>query len=95
MEASERLAQAGGLDQMQAREFFSDAATAVPMFGRFAQRFGGGPFGIEQYEEAAVFGESSLQRRMRRLHASEMALFRQGPVTEIGQMGEMAGLRRR
>lgn len=95
VERSEMLGQAGGLTQMEARELYSDAGEAVPMFGRFAQRFGGGPFGIEEYEEAAVFGDSELQRRMRRLHASEMALFRQGGTVAVGQQGEFAGLRRR
>lgn len=97
-EASERLAQVGGLDdQMRARDFFAGAARAVPRMQRFSERFEQGrpSFGIEQYEEAGLFGTTELQRRMRRLHASEMAMFQQGPSVTIDQGGAFTGLGRR
>ena len=97
-EASERLAQAGGLDdQMRARDFFSGAARAVPRMQRFSERFEQGRpgFGIEQYEEAGLFGTTELQRRMRRLHASEMSMFQQGPSVTMDQGGAFTGLGRR
>jgi hypothetical protein len=97
-EASERLAQAGGLtDQMRAREFYATAGQVVPRMERFSQRFETGRpgFGIEQYEEAGLFGATELQRRMRRLHASEMAMFQQGPSVTMDQGGAFTGLTRR
>jgi hypothetical protein len=97
MEASERLAQAGGLDQMRARDFYAGAARAVPRTERFSQRFETGrpSFGIEEYEEAGLFGTTELQRRMRRLHMSEMAMFQQGPSVAMEQGGAFTGLGRR
>jgi len=97
-EASERLVQAGGLDeQMRAREFYAGAARAVPRMERFSERFETGrpSFGIEQYEEAGLFGTTELQRRMRRLHASEMSMFQQGPSVAMEQGGAFTGLGRR
>lgn len=102
-EASERLMESGGLQatqtmgtQMRARQFYSDAATALPRTSRFAERFESGRpgFGIEQYEEAGLFGATELQRRMRRLHASEMAMFQRGPSVTMDQGGALTGLRR-
>jgi hypothetical protein len=97
-EASERLVQAGGLnEQMRAREFYAGAARAVPRIERFSERYETGrpSFGIEQYEEAGLFGTTELQRRMRRLHASEMSMFSQGPSIAMEQGGAMIGLQRR
>jgi len=97
-EASERLTQAGGLDdQMRARDFYAGAARAVPRMERFSERYESGhpEFRIEQYEEAGLFGTTELQRRMRRLHASEMSMFAQGPSVATDQGGAMTGLQRR
>jgi len=51
-------------------------------------------FGIQEYEEAGLFGATELQRRMRRLHASEMAMFQRGPSVTMDQGGAFTGLRR-
>ena len=94
-ERSERLGNVGGLDQMRARELFSQGSRAVPRFDRFAERFNEqSGFGIEQFEDAAVFGDAQQQRRMTRLRASEQAMFTQGGTVRQDQSG-MAGLRRR
>lgn len=97
-EASERLAQTTGMeDQMRARDFYAGAARVVPRMERFSERYESGrpSFGIEQYEEAGLFGATELQRRMRRLHASEMAMFQQGPSVTMDQGGAFTGLTRR
>lgn len=93
-ERAETLAFAGGLDQMRARELFSQAGRAVPRFDRMAERFRDGGFGVEQFEDAAVFGDAQQQRRMGRLQASEEALFRQGGQVRRDETG-LTGLRRR
>ena len=92
---AEHLAQAGGLDQMGARQVFGQAARTVPQMQRFATRFRDQPFGVEQFEEAAVFGSAEEQQRMQRLTASEQALFRRGGQVQRDQTGALAGLRRR
>jgi hypothetical protein len=95
--ASERLAQEGGLDQQRARDFYTLAGRTVPRMERFTERYETGRpgFGIEEFEEAGLFGQTELQRRMRRLHSSEMAMFRQGPVVSMDMGGAMTGLGRR
>lgn len=94
-ERAEHLTFAGGLDQMRARQLFSQAADAVPRFSRFAERFNEQrDFGIEHFEEASIFGDLDERQRMRRLQASEEALFRQGGTVRRDQTG-LGGLRRR
>lgn len=94
-ERSEDLAFRGGLDQQSARQLFSQAQQAVPRFGRFAQRFNEQTgFGVEQFEEAAVFQDPEEQRRMQRLTASERALFSSQAGVRRDDFGA-AGLRRR
>ena len=96
-ERSEALAQIGGLDQGRARELFSQGARVVPRTQRFAERFHDRTgFGVEEFEDAAVFGDAGQQQRLQRLHASEQALFRQGGQVRRDREGlGLAGLRRR
>jgi hypothetical protein len=81
------------LDQDRARSLFSEAQRRVPQFGRLSQRFRSGEFGIEEFEEATVFGDSAEQQRMRRLAASEQAMFQRGGVS--GDRTGLSGLRER
>ncbi len=92
--AAERLTGAGGLDQAGARQLYSQASLAVPRTQRYADRFNDAPFGIEEFEEASVFGASEERRRLTRLRASEDALFSGGGTVRRDE-GGLSGLTRR
>ncbi len=93
-ERAEQLSfRGGGLDQESARRLFSEAQRVVPTMQRLSTRFNAGPFGRQQFEEASVFGVADEQQRMRRLAASEGAMFRQGGQI-AGDRSGLTGLQR-
>lgn len=95
-ERAEHLVFAGGLDQQGARQLFSQAQQAVPQMQRFAERFRHGDgFGLDQFEDAAVFGDTEQRRTMQRLEASERAQFTAGGRVRQDQQGVLRGLQRR
>lgn len=95
-ERAELLAGPGGLNQQTARQLFSTATHQVPQLNRFAQRFNDpiAQFGIQEFEDAAVFGDTGQQRRMQRLAASEEALFTGRAQLARDPLG-LVGLRKR
>lgn len=71
---AERLANAG-VDQMAARQFFSEAEMKIPTLDQLAQRFRAGGFDLNQFAEASVFGSAPSLRKISRLMAAEAALY--------------------
>ena len=71
-----RLADAG-VDQLQARQLFTNAEGVVPTLNELARRFSDpdSDFDIEEFADASIFGDATQRRRIRRLFASETSLF--------------------
>lgn len=93
---AEQLAEAD-VGREQARQVYSRARRAVPQLQTLVERFNdpGDPFDIRDFEEAVVFGDADVQRRIERRRAEEASLFspRRGAVA--GEEGALSGLRRR
>ncbi len=71
-----RLANAG-IDQETARGFFTNAEGRVPTLNELARRFADpdSDFDVTEFADAAIFGDASARRRVRRLLAGESSLF--------------------
>jgi hypothetical protein len=71
-----RLADAG-VDQLAARQLFTDAEGRVPTLNELARRFSDpdSDFDIEEFADVSIFGDATQRRRIRRLFASESSLF--------------------
>lgn len=83
---AERLKRAG-LTQAQAREFFTTAQAEVPRLQELSQRVQpeAEDIGLEEFTEAAVFGDAESIERIRTLQASEESRF--APVTGAVRRG--------
>jgi len=67
---------AAGLTGDEALSFYSQAARQVPVIGRLVERFNEHvPFGITQYENAAIMGNPNALRRIEQALARETATF--------------------
>lgn len=84
-----------GLDPEVARQFFGQAATAVPRLSAMASRFNEDPFGIGEFEEAFLFGDVEDQQTVSRLQSRERSLFSSASDVQQDQTGALVGLRRR
>lgn len=97
VERAEELARAG-LDQQQARQLFTEAASRVPVLDTLARRHNDptGEFGVRGFEDAAFLGDAETRRRMERRLRDEESTFttRQG-VRRDRETGGLTGLRQR
>jgi len=83
---AERLRKAG-LTQAQARELFTSAEAQLPRLEEISRRVQpeAEAIGIEEFTEAAIFGDPDVTERIQRLQASEEARF--SPVAGAARQG--------
>lgn len=83
---AERLRRAG-LTQTQARELFTTAQTQLPRLEQISARVETEqePITLEQYTQAAIFGDPDVTERIQRLGAAEETLF--SPVAGVARQG--------
>lgn len=97
VERAEELARAG-LDQQQARQLFTEAASRVPTLDTLARRHNDptGEFGVAGFEDAAFLGDAETRRRMeRRLRDEESSFTTRQGVRRDRETGGLTGLRQR
>jgi len=83
---AERLRRAG-LTQAQARELFTTAEAQLPRLQEITARTEAGqdPITLQEYTEAAVFGDPDITERIQRLGAAEESMF--SPVAGAARRG--------